>query len=391
MIGLLALVACPGEPPAADSAGDSAAASGTPTAEPWGVWFMRADSLRDPEAIAGPEGEQLVTGTGLRPPATPGADWAPEAVATDLPRGAFGDIDGDGLDDAAWDTTACSDYTPTLCACSVSAIAGPFVGAFSPERATVLADLAWADGVACSATISPDLDGQAGADLVAITDAGAPNAAAALFPLVGAAVPVLELSGGWPVGPGDLDGDGFADLLVQAGSTLRAFAGPLSELRTEAEADATLALGDRTLVRRDGWGDLDGDGANDLVLLDGHTVSAVPGSLADAPLFTLLPPCQGVAAPLVADLAGDTRAELVLGCSVASGGDLDHGWLSVYVGPLEGTLTEAETFVTWTGREDENFGGSPAVVDLDGEPGLATTSKNGWGGSGGAVWFFAMP
>ena len=120
-------------------------------------------------------------------------------------------------------------------------------------------------------------------------------------------------------------------------------------------------------------------------------MSAIPGALTDEPSFTMLPPCQGVVTPLVAEITGYRRAELVLGCSVASGGDLDHGWLSVYAGPLAGDVTDAEAFVTWTGGEDEHFGGSPTVVDLHGERGIATTSSNGWGTSGAAVWFFATP
>jgi hypothetical protein len=197
-------------------------------------------------------------------------------------------------------------------------------------------------------------------------------------------------------GAGDIDADGFDDLLLGArshdGAGIQAgrvylFRGPVSGNRTDAQADATISgrafdeLG-RAVAR---GGDLNGDGIDDLLV--GAPLSSVGASSAgEAHVF--FGPISGHLSVTQADasIAGVTFNEL-LGTSLAAG-DLDGdghddmivgaprpplngtGTGRVYIrfGPVAGVHSAATSDVVFVGESaNDEFGSSVALGDVNGD------------------------
>jgi hypothetical protein len=147
----------------------------------------------------------------------------------------------------------------------------------------------------------------------------------------------------------DMDGDGIADLLVQGG----VMSGPLvSGVLSSADADRQIVgVQEREQYRSTAdIGDVDGDGAGDLVLVVGTGydyylvgLSGVNLDIQDA-LFQLAPTSMLEQGYLVAqnrpiDLDADGVAEVVLGFG------LDRTDLGIWYGPSSGTLDMASADV----------------------------------------------
>jgi len=203
-------------------------------------------------------------------------------------------------------------------------------------------------------------------------------------------LPGMELGAG-PVGQGDVDGDGLAELLLPApasydgGGSVWVFSGPLSgtmqtsdaELRVVGEAEG-LGFGDAVA----GGGDLDGDGIDDLAVgatawrgaayvfsgpLDGGMDSR------DADQFVEGDELGGAdgAHLAMSDLDGDGRDDLLVGAPgrSSSGGVEGAGRVAILAG--DGLGLDLDPLLTITGTRPGlalgDSAGGLAFEDLDGD------------------------
>jgi len=191
---------------------------------------------------------------------------------------------------------------------------------------------------------------------------------------------------GWALaGPGDVNGDGRADLLVgvpehdgggeDAGAAVLVLRAPLGEVALESvgETFTGAAPGDGAGRVLAGPGDVDGDGLADLLigapsasgLVAGAGAtwlvkSATGGSLADADVViagTNAGDALGSALTDVGDLDGDGLADLLVAGA-------DRVWL--FSAPTDGQIDAADAAAwLWTEREEITLAG-PGDVDGDG-------------------------
>jgi hypothetical protein len=167
----------------------------------------------------------------------------------------------------------------------------------------------------------------------------------------------------------DLDGDGVADLVVGGGDTAYAALGPVAEDRAFAAADAARAgaVGYASVLAAPG--DLDGDGRADLLVgqsdgaLDVHLgAAAVP--LSTAADFTL----SGVAVAALAggDLDGDGVTDLAFSCPACSGSSGGEGQIWLLYGPVVASsdLTAAAASIEGDSA-DQALGAALSVGDVD--------------------------
>ncbi|MDP2304420.1 MAG: VCBS repeat-containing protein [Pseudomonadota bacterium] len=332
---------------------------------------------------------------------------------------ALGDLDGDGL----------AELVVAAPGGGVWRFVGSARGAMGLDAADGERLGGAEDDAGTSLAIGGDLDGDGLPDLVV----GAPGARAAEGdPSVGGVAIVsgaftgtgaLADTAAWLLGetdggeagaavssPGDVDGDGVADLLVGAPGAIAegdieawatgaayVFYGPIPDARSLADADARLygaAAGDRAGAAVAGVGDVDGDGLADVmvgapgVVLGGEDTAVVDAgaayllrgpvlgdsALADAHC-TLLGGLadesddagEGAGARLVplGDMNQDGRADVAIG-----GDGAGRAWL--LLGPFAGTiaLTYAEVTLIGGGPLDDAGRGLAGGADLDGDGGV---------------------
>ena len=278
-----------------------------------------------------------------------------------------------------------------------------------------------------------DVNGDGYADVIvgaSFNDAGGSNAGRAYVYYGGPsadAVADLTLTGesagdrlGFSVsGAGDVDGDGFADVVVgasfndaggsNAGRAYVYYGGPLAD----AVADLTLtgeAAGDRLGVSVSGAGDVDGDGYADVIVganqndaggsNAGRAYVYYGGPSADAVAdLTLTGEAAGdrlgVSVSGAGDVDGDGYADVIVGANQNDSGGSNAGRAYVYYG---GPSADAVADLTLTGETADDRFGDPVsgAGDLNGD-GFADVVVGAWrndvGGSdaGRAYIYFGGP
>lgn len=183
---------------------------------------------------------------------------------------------------------------------------------------------------------------------------------------------------------GDFDGDGVGDLaLIDYGGGLVLLLGPVTGARDVSDADGrSYPLDPNSLLA----GDLDGDGYSDLVVhpeLDGGPTRiflgpTIPEDSEDAPatIQTSITTCGtsdeqlGFAATL-ANLDGDPSQELVLAGPYRDGRDgcapLQTDALYLWLDPPSGHLDEGSAALRVDGTRGAGFGQKLVGADLDGD------------------------
>ncbi len=324
-----------------------------------------------------------------------------------------GDVDGDGLDDL-------------LVGAKLSGAAGIYSGSAYLVLGPVSADASLAhayavvrgetygDYAGASVAGAGDLDGDGYDDLlIGATgqDDGGGNAGAAYL-LMGPISGELSLSaadvrftgedsgdqaGSSSSAAGDVDGDGFDDVIVGAfGSDLGGsnsgaaylLRGPLSVDAGLSAADARLfgeSAGDRAGSAVAGAGDVDGDGLDDLLVgapdsnLGGTGSGAaylvlgpVSGDLdlgaADARLLGVAPDAAGSSVAGAGDVNDDGYGDLLVGAPENSVGGLEAGAAYLVLGPFTGDLDLSSANARLLGAAGEQAGWDVAGGgDVDGD------------------------
>ncbi len=291
-----------------------------------------------------------------------------------------GDVDGDGYDDivlAGADTTDAGAYAAAWLVLGGSAPTSRGLGAADAVYTGLLSDAAGAG----------DVDGDGFADLVlgagANDDAG--EDAGAAFLVLGGGTPESgsiaslsveftgeargEMAGRTVAAAGDVDGDGFDDVLVGSDRypgfgvvyLLRGEAAPISRSLGDADAAYSGAAEEQLPGTDAGVGDVNGDGYADLLF--GRPVDSAAGSSTGAVFLVL-----GTASLASGDLASadavftGVTADCYAGDGVAGAGDVDaDGFADLLIGStcgaymIRGRATPASYDLT---RADSDYAAS---------------------------------
>lgn len=271
-------------------------------------------------------------------------------VFSDGGHAASGDVDGDTRADVVLSRVNPGD---PLCELQTLVWAGPIGGALDADgRTAELVSATCFEGETVRPMVARDLDGDGADELlhVIIDGHGGPSTLYRLpldarsfdtrttsewFAVTEDVVSDAMLGGEAALGPGDMDGDGAGDLFI--GRML--LSGPIGEGDTLTDGPWLTGPGDDGACA----GDVDGDGYMDVVLTAGDRVSMVPGPLVDGDWTSLATWTAWTAAdgPSVAttcdDADGDTRTDVIL---TAAG-------VWAFAGPLSGAVDLGTEPPTW--------------------------------------------
>ena len=382
------------------------------------------------------------TANACAPSGTTGASLASAAwigaAAGDGAGGAvagLGDADGDGVGDALIGGSA--DDTSGADAGAAWFVAGPVAGTSALPTSIGFWGEAAGDSAGSAVAGPGDVDGDGLADALV----GAPGAdltgadSGAVYLLLGGVSASRSLgdadarlrgtsagdrAGASVAGVGDVDADGFADVLVGApgegtggvaAGAAYLMAGPFAGDFDLYNADTWLggeAAGDEAGSGVAGAGDVDGDGTPDLLV-------AAPGADGGAgAVYLVLGPAWGEVDLADADarLAGEAAGDGA-GSALAGAGDTDgDGYGDVLVGaaeagsgagaaylargPVLGDLSLATADVRLLGAGgDDGLGSAVSAADLDGDGradvAVGAAAESTGAAAGGSVWAFYGP
>ena len=208
-----------------------------------------------------------------------------------------------------------------------------------------------------------------------------------------------DLAGQTLAGAGDVDGDGYSDILVgayghDAGGDYAGAAyliyGPAQGTASLATADAKLigeAAGDRAGYGLAGTGDVDGDGRSDLIigayfhsaivpaggaayLLYGPVYGPVPLANADAKLLGESDgDFAGFTVASAGDVDGDGTDDILVGAQDHDQGGTDAGAAYLLYGPVQGTMSLADADAKLIGEKPNDGAGRTlaGAGDVDGD------------------------
>jgi hypothetical protein len=200
-------------------------------------------------------------------------------------------------------------------------------------------------------------------------------------------------------GAGDVNGDGFADILVgsqfqdggaEDGGALYLVSGPVTGERSLAEADATLwgeVAEDHAGFSAVGAGDTDGDGFGDLLvaapwqdgggdragavyLVRGPVSGAQGLASADATLWGEAQGDRAGASVAAADVNGDGLGDLLVGADHEDSGGSKAGAVYLIHGPVTGIGSLASADAKLLGEQEgdaASYYGLAGVGDVDGD------------------------
>jgi hypothetical protein len=200
---------------------------------------------------------------------------------------------------------------------------------------------------------------------------------------------------GWSVGSGDVDGDGTDDLLVGS-PYAESYSGAIWVVKGPASGDITIADVDATLVGGSSGlylgsavtaGDVDGDGYDDVlgaaatsskVFLFLGPVTSTTTASADVSFTTATYTSLGSAIAL-ADLDGDVYADTAIAEPYDS---TSYGTVSIFLGPVSGT---ADLIITGSTMYDGMVVANVGDVDGDGLDELAIAQPYGGSSDEGEI------
>ncbi|MCB9797001.1 MAG: putative metal-binding motif-containing protein [Alphaproteobacteria bacterium] len=210
------------------------------------------------------------------------------------------------------------------------------------------------------------------------------------------------VSGAWDVAAADLDGDGVDDLITGTyAGTVNVYAGPVTDtgVRSAQTADVQLSatrsgagLGEPLAVA----GDMDGDGYQELALVEANNSDAGP---AYGAVYLLPGPLSsGAVDTLAAATLYGQQARELSGAAVAGAGDHDQdGYddllvrgvgLHVVPGPVSGAV-DLEDAASWVLRGESGVGNVRQDVipfEMDGDPWLEIAAGGTYDTSDGIVF-----